>query len=148
MDDGIGHRMMCWSGAIMEEIDPSYQAWSIDGYSFAAPLAVNTQGKRFFNECYSSLSTSFPIFEQPDGSNFVWQILGSDTFNMPPLLPIPGMTREIMDMIASGSEFYEADTIAELAQQTNIDPDVLVATVERYNEVCEAKKDEDFGKAP
>lgn len=24
MDDGTGHRMMCWAGTIMEEIDPSY----------------------------------------------------------------------------------------------------------------------------
>ena len=33
MDDGIGHKMMCWAGAIMEEIDPSYQAWSVDALS-------------------------------------------------------------------------------------------------------------------
>jgi fumarate reductase flavoprotein subunit len=148
MDDGVGHKMMCWAGAIMEEIDPSYQAWSIDGYSFAAPLAVNLQGKRFFNECFSSLSTSFPIFELPEQNNYVWQILGSDTFNMPPLLPIPGMTREIMDMIASSSEYYEADTIAELAEKIDIDPAALTATVERYNEICKGGKDEDFGKAP
>jgi len=148
MDDGTGHKMMCWAGAIMEEIDPSYQAWSIDGYSFAAPLAVNNQGKRFFNECFSSLSTSFPIFELPDGVNYVWQILGSDNFNMPPLLPIPGMTREIMDMIASGSESYEADTIEELAKKIDLDPAALKETVERYNEQCINGKDEDFGKAP
>ncbi|MDR3136582.1 MAG: FAD-dependent oxidoreductase [Coriobacteriales bacterium] len=148
MDDGTGHKMMVWAGAIMEEIDPSYQAWSIDAYSFAAPLAVDQQGRRFFNECYSSLSTSFPIFELPSQANYVWQILGSDSFNMPPLLPIPGMTREIMDMIASGSEHYEADTIAELAQLIDVDPDTLVATVERYNELCRAGKDDDFGKAP
>ncbi len=44
MDDGIGHRMMMWAGAIFEEIDPSYQAWSNDGYWIAAPLAVNNKG--------------------------------------------------------------------------------------------------------
>lgn len=148
MDDGVGHRMMCWAGAIMEEIDPSYQAWSVDSYSFAAPLAVNTRGRRFMNECISSLSTSFHIMEQPDHSNYVWQILGSDDFDMPPLLPIPGMNREVMDSIASSSEHYEADTLEELAKQIDVDPDVLVATVERYNELCEKGVDEDFGKAP
>lgn len=148
MDDGIGHKMMCWAGAIMEEIDPSYQAWSIDAYSFAAPLAVNFQGKRFMNECISSLSTSFHIFEQPDHSNYVWQIVGSDDFDMPPLLPIPGMNRQIMDAIASRAEHYEADTIAELAAKIDVDPNTLVAAVERYNEICALGRDEDFGKAP
>ncbi|MDR2197691.1 MAG: FAD-dependent oxidoreductase [Coriobacteriales bacterium] len=148
MDDGIGHRMMVWAGGIMEEIDPSYQAWSIDGYSFAAPLAVNNQGNRFFNETFSSLSTSFPIFELPDGANYVWQIVASDDFNMPPLLPIPGMTREIMDMIASMSEFYEADTLEELADLIKVPAENLVATVNRYNELAKAGKDDDFGKAP
>lgn len=148
MDDGIGHRMMCWAGGIMEEIDPSYQAWSVDSYSFAAPLAVNTQGRRFMNECISSLSTSFHIMEQPDHSNYVWQILGSDDFDMPPLLPIPGMNREVMDKIASGSEHYEADTLEELAGKIDVDPATLVATVERYNELCEKGVDEDYGKAP
>ena len=57
MDDGTGHKMMCWAGAIMEEIDPSYQAWSNDGYWIAAPLAVNNKGERFFNEAISSLSS-------------------------------------------------------------------------------------------
>lgn len=148
MDDGIGHRMMCWAGAIMEEIDPSYQAWSVDAYSFAAPLAVNTQGRRFMNECISSLSTSFHIMEQPDHSNYVWQIVGSDDFDMPPLLPIPGMNREIMDAIASNAEFYEADTIEELATLIDIEPQVLADTVNRYNEICALGIDEDFGKAP
>lgn len=132
----------------MEEIDPSYQAWSVDSYSFAAPLAVNTQGRRFMNECISSLSTSFHIMEQPDHSNYVWQILGSDDFDMPPLLPIPGMNRETMDAIAANSEHYEADTIEELAEKIDIDPIVLAETVERYNQLCEQGRDDDFGKAP
>jgi fumarate reductase flavoprotein subunit len=146
MDDGTGHKMMCWAGAIMEEIDPSYQSWSVDAYSFAAPLAVNNQGKRFMNECFSSLSTTFPIFELPDGANYVWQILGSDDFNMPPLLPIPNMTRAVMDQIASTAEHYDADTIEELAGKINVDPDTLVATVNRYNDLCASGRDDDFGK--
>lgn len=86
--------------------------------------------------------------EQPDHSNYVWQIVGSDDFDMPPLLPIPGMNREIMDAIASNAEYYEADTIEELATLIDVDPQVLSETVARYNEICAAGIDEDFGKAP
>ena len=146
MDDGTGHKMMCWAGAIMEEIDPSYQAWSNDGYWIAAPLAVNNKGERFFNEAISSLSSSFAIFELPDGVNYVWQIMGSDDFDFPPLLPMPGANREMMEAMAAGSEMYEADTIEELAELIGVPADALVATVERYNELCELGRDEDFGK--
>ena len=146
MDDGIGHRMMCWAGAIMEEIDPSYQAWSNTGYWIAAPLAVNNKGERFFNEAISSLSSSFAIFELPDGANYVWQIMGSDDFDFPALLPMPGANREMMEAMAAGSEMYEADTIEELAGLIGVPADTLVATVERYNELCALGKDEDYGK--
>ncbi len=40
----------------------------------------------------------------------------------------------------------KADTIEELAEKINIDPAVLKATVDRYNELCEKGEDEDFGK--
>lgn len=146
MDDGLGHRMMMWAGAIMEEIDPAYQAWSNTGYWIAAPLAVNNKGQRFFNETMSSLSTSFPIFELPDGVNYVWQILDSSNFDFPPLLPMPGANHEMMEAMAQGSEMYEADTIEELAEKIGVPADNLVATVERYNELCESGRDDDFGK--
>ena len=39
-----------------------------------------------------------------------------------------------------------ADTIEELAEKLGMDPQVLSATVTRYNELCDAGVDEDFGK--
>lgn len=40
----------------------------------------------------------------------------------------------------------KAASIEELAGELNMDPDVLKATVDRYNELCEKGEDEDFGK--
>ena len=40
----------------------------------------------------------------------------------------------------------QADTIEELAEKLNIPVDTFVATVNRYNELCEKGEDEDFGK--
>ena len=40
----------------------------------------------------------------------------------------------------------QADTIEELAQKLSMDPEVLCATVARYNELAEKGVDEDFGK--
>ena len=39
-----------------------------------------------------------------------------------------------------------ASTAAELAQQIGVDPEVLEATISRYNELCALGVDEDFGK--
>lgn len=40
-----------------------------------------------------------------------------------------------------------ANSIEELAALIEIDPATLKATVDRYNELCAAGKDEDFGKS-
>ena len=42
----------------------------------------------------------------------------------------------------------QADTIEELAEKLNIPPQNLKATVDRYNELYDKQKDEDFGKEP
>lgn len=40
-----------------------------------------------------------------------------------------------------------ADTMEELAEKINLDPEKLKATVDRWNMMCENGKDEDFGRA-
>jgi len=46
------------------------------------------------------------------------------------------------------ADVHCADTLEELAESLGIPADNLVATVERYNELCDAGLDEDFGKQP
>ena len=47
----------------------------------------------------------------------------------------------------SGLPFaYKEETIEKLAEDAGLDPQVLKATVERYNELCDKGADEDFGK--
>lgn len=43
---------------------------------------------------------------------------------------------------------FKADTIEELAEKAGFDPNVLKATVDRYNEFCANRYDEDYGKEP
>lgn len=43
-------------------------------------------------------------------------------------------------------QLVQADTLEDLATRMGMDPAVLTATVERYNELCEKGDDEDFGK--
>lgn len=43
---------------------------------------------------------------------------------------------------------FKGETLEELAADMGADPELLVATVQRYNELCEKGVDEDFGKDP
>ena len=45
-------------------------------------------------------------------------------------------------------EAYKASSLEELAKKMKVDATVLAATVTRYNELCKAGRDDDFGKDP
>lgn len=46
-----------------------------------------------------------------------------------------------------GDNIYKADTLEELAKLQGIDGAALVATVDRYNELCDKGEDDDFNKS-
>jgi len=50
--------------------------------------------------------------------------------------------------ISHGNHTKKANTLEELALKMAIDPKVFLATVERYNKLCDGGKDLDFGKDP
>ncbi|MDR2380205.1 MAG: FAD-dependent oxidoreductase [Bifidobacteriaceae bacterium] len=147
MDDGTGHKMMAWAGAVMEQIDPSFQSWEDTGYWFWPFLHVDTAGRRFRNESSSWLDHTHLIAELPAGVNYYWQILPTDDFEMPStLMPIP--FKAWAEMFKGQWVEHSADTIEELAEKIECDPAVLRATVDRYNEICEKGVDDDYGKLP
>ncbi|MEY8460426.1 FAD-dependent oxidoreductase [Eggerthellaceae bacterium 24-137] len=145
MDDGLGHRMLCWAGAEMEEIC-SYAAWQTTAWRSFPYLLVNTKGERFMNECTSLLTSAHIVADQPGDGNYVWQIIPTNNFEMPSSFGYDKQMAAEMFKIEE-SEHYEADTIAELAELIDVDPDTLVATVERYNELCNNGADTDYMKA-
>ena len=51
-----------------------------------------------------------------------------------------------VDSFVEGGFIQTADTLEELAEKLGLPADNLVATVERYNELCDNGSDDDFGK--
>ncbi len=147
MDDGTGHEMLCWAGAIMEQIDPSYQFSDYGEDSFPGDtLEVDYAGRRFRNEAVESLESGYYFFDLPDGNNGAWQILGKDDFPWPAKhRGTPQDPDEVWEE-AEALEHYSADTLDELAEMINIDAEALKETVDRYNQMAEQGFDEDFGK--
>lgn len=145
MDDGLGHRMLCWAGAEMEEIC-GYAAWQTTAWRSFPYLQVDIKGERFMNECTSLLTSAHIVADLPGHGNYVWQIIPTNDFEMPSSF---GYDRESAAKMfgIEKTEHFEADTIEELAQMIDVDADTLVSTVKRYNELCDAGKDSDYMKA-
>lgn len=61
---------------------------------------------------------------------------------------VENLIEDVEDAVAKcpGDNIYKADTYVELAQKAGLDPEVLAATVSRYNTLCRKGLDEDFNK--
>ena len=145
MDDGLGHKMLCWAGAEMEELC-GYASWQTTGWRSFPYLLVDTRGERFMNEATSLLTSAHIVADLPGHGNYVWQIIPTNDFAMPSSFGYDKETAaKVFDI--ETNEHYEADTIEELAALIDVDPATLSATVARYNELCEAGEDTDYMKA-
>jgi len=145
MDDGTGHKMLCWAGAEMEEIC-GYASWQTTAWRSFPYLLVDIKGQRFMNECTSLLTSAHIIADLPGHGNYVWQIIPTNDFQMPSSF---GYNKEAAAKMfdIEKTEHYQADSIEELAKMIDVDPAALTATVKRYNEMCNNGADTDFMKA-
>ncbi len=145
--DGLGQRMMVWAGGMMEEIDPAYQCSSEgDQYFQGRTLEVDSDGRRFHNDGISGMSEGYWAFDLPDGSNRIWQIACKTDFEWPGYGFRPQDPEEVWEKALALPEYYQADTIEELAEQIEVDPETLKKEVDRYNEICAQGYDDDFCK--
>ncbi|NBC37794.1 FAD-binding protein [Novosphingobium sp. FSY-8] len=105
-------------------------------------ILVNRKGKRFINEAtnYNAMGKAVVAFDAGEHTypNLpYWLVIDQrnkdkyQTFNAAPGAPAP-------------SFMVKGDTLEELAEKAGIDPQGLVATVERFNQMVRNGKDEDF----
>jgi len=166
VNTGDGHKMGLWAGAAMQASEPHapmiHTQGAASSYCF---LHVNKFGQRYENEDISAQATCTGKAMQPD--NIGWAVYDENCLEMlPETVEIGGglmwdqvarfwgqpfdLERErgsIQRQIENGI-VVTADTIEELAEKMGVPADNLKATVERYNELADKGKDEDFGKRP
>ncbi|MGE4431921.1 MAG: FAD-binding protein [Sphingobium sp.] len=122
---------------------PNYMLGS-DERARPGAILVNRSGKRFVNEAanYNALGKTLHAFDAGTHSYAnlpYWLIIDQryrdkyQTFNSPPGSPVP-------------SYMMQADTLEELAAIAGIDPDGLVATVARFNQMVRNGHDDDFNR--
>ena len=128
-------------------------------YDWSNLLQVNMLGERFANETDSSTNwngaalASVLTVDPSDGELHryggpLWTIFDSKAVER------EGWVIDDTTVDREDGRFFEADTLEELAEkvvnkyyeQIKMDPEALVATVKRYNELVDKGTDEDFGK--
>lgn len=126
-------------------------------------LKVNLNGERFMNEsgCYDHILHD--TFNQPGhtyavvwDANYIDDMERFDTHGCSRMFDHPNGAESVWPLEMNEAFFnaayreegliVRADTIEELADKLGLPKDQFVATVNRYNELCDKGVDEDFGK--
>lgn len=158
MNVGDGQLMGMWVGGLMQpsphasniHYDPPIDVPDVGG-SGIPWLFVNKHGKRFCNEDmeYGQLYTQdmrqpgymhYQVFD--DNFRTDWEDMGSGMMKKEPPVDIVASTDEA---VAAG-DVFTGSSIEELAENMGVPSDVLAATVERYNKMCDTGYDDDYGK--
>ena len=173
MNTGDGQKMGYWAGAKMQET-PYAQMLHPVAYGRISHyyLHVNPLGQRFFNEDTWCQNKSYAILGANGGQNYAYAILhGKWQEETARAYPIGGGlfwgpssaefgTEYTPDYDAQGigqqlerGTAYQADSLEELADliaadDELFDPQTFLATVERYNEMCDRGEDIDYGNRP
>lgn len=126
---GEGHQMALWAGATMEKAPYAPMSHLSD---VADLLLVRRDGRRFINEELGAQSLSNVIMRCP--GEVAYCITGNA---QGPKVLQPGPDAVKPD---------PSETVEEAAAIIGCDVAVLQKTIERYNELATAGKDEDFGK--
>lgn len=112
-------------------------------------LMVNREGKRFCCEMGFEPIVTNARLNAP--GNVAWAIWDSDYAEhirrQEPTKAkylLPGLREKVEAAVESG-EYLRADTLPALAEALGIPAEIFKATVARYNGLCDAGKDSDFG---
>jgi fumarate reductase flavoprotein subunit len=162
---GMGLKLAAWAGAAIDFSAASMMTHSFGGALGCDPfLLVDKNGERFCNEDVPGHLLSqvavrtpgkvvFQIFDSkyaeqvhtmPTGHACYWKIV-DDVETEPWGNYIENIGMRTPDEVTENATAI-CDTLEELAEQLGIDADGLKATVERYNELAEQGRDDDFGK--
>jgi fumarate reductase flavoprotein subunit len=161
---GDGHKMGLWAGAAWQKTIPN--APMINGAIHGGPpnsqpyaafkgLMVNKCAVRYCNEDATLPQASIMQLHQPDrkicavwDSDYAkkaapWYPFGS--YYGCPEKSIDDVVAEWEADVKSGAT-VKANSIKELAEKLDLDPDAFQQTVDRYNGFCKTGVDEDFFK--
>lgn len=140
---GDGHDMGLAVGAIEDEYP---HALMLDPMQLMPYLRVNRMGVRFTPEYEPYNHLACAIQSQPGACDYY--IVDGAIADKIDAIWTPSSScygpKEVWVGAATGEKALKADTLEELADKMGVDPDAFVATIEHWNEMCDAGEDTDF----
>ncbi len=112
------------------------------------PLASDPEKREADIRAYQIFDSKWPeqIADMPDGHGYTSHYVPDDQVDQYPLvLSGFGLGWTTSQMVEDAVD-YKADTLEELFEQMGLPVETAMAEVQRYNELCAAGYDEDFGK--
>lgn len=114
------------------------------------PLAATAEDREAGVKSWQIFDSKWPeqIKDMPDGHGYVNHYIPADQVDQYPTVLAGFGLGYTTDEMVEGAVTIKADTIEELIEKMGLPADVAKAEIERYNELCHAGFDEDFGKMP
>lgn len=112
------------------------------------PLASDPEKREADIRAYQIFDSKWPeqIADMPDGHGYTSHYVPDDQVDQYPLVLSGFGLGWTTSQMVEDSVDYKADTLEELFEQMGLPVETAMAEVERYNELCAAGYDEDFGK--
>ena len=153
-DQGDGMLMGNWVGGHIEDGPHCAMAHGDLGtLGVDAFLQLNAKGERYINEDLTNDHFGSAIVRQPGAR--VFQVFDASYIDQVGSMQAGlGTINQVDDETAASIDDWvsaKGNTIEELVANLDVDDDVrktMISEIKRYNELCHAGKDEDFGKTP
>ncbi|MDO5027383.1 MAG: flavocytochrome c [Tissierellia bacterium] len=104
---------------------------------------INKDGKRFMAEDGRRDVMTAALLEQEDQLSYV---ISSSENKVEITEKMQTIWGDNIEDLVKEKKVFRADTIEELAEQINVDPQVLKETHDKFNKAAEEGKDEEFGR--
>lgn len=104
-------------------------------------IFVNKEGSRFVDEGARRDVMTKALMEQED--SYMWVIVDKHSY---PTGDTVNNFNESIDSLVEAGRAFKADTLEELAELIDVDPDELVNSVDTFNDAVEGSIDDPFGR--
>lgn len=116
-----------YEGLHIVAVSPQNTAYGTPSSAIPYSVAINSEGCRFVDESLGYVAHGKAVAEQPGSVDAVVLDAG--------IIEAESNVADTVESMAEyGVDVLTADTIEELAELIEVDPDTLVATIEEYNE--------------
>lgn len=165
INTGDGLRMGAWAGAKVQEyhaVSAHNMGLLYDGMGVTPFLFLNRRGRRFMNECVPGQQLQNQLEMQP--GHVLHQIFDDNWRDQMPFMPPyhgaycayspvdddnpvnSTMTEPMFQHSLENGTIRSADTLEALMDQLDVDKAEALRSIERYNALARAGRDEDFHK--